>query len=71
MAEGSLVESLVSGRERRALGRASHRGHGGHRGGIEGWMAEGSLVVSLVFGARKTRIGQSIAQRSRRSQRGD
>jgi hypothetical protein len=51
-----------------ASGRASHRGHGGHRGGLR-LEGEGLLVDSMVSG-RETRIGESITQRARRSQRG-
>jgi hypothetical protein len=35
--EGSLVDSLASGREKRASGKASHRGHGGHEGMEAAW----------------------------------
>jgi hypothetical protein len=33
-------------------------------------MAEGLLVESVVLGGKDTHLGESIAQRSRRSQRG-
>jgi hypothetical protein len=59
----------LQGRERPASGKASHRGHGGHRGGIE-VRAESSLVDTAASGARTT-ARVSIAQRSRRSQRGN
>ncbi len=69
MAKGSLVDSLASGRERRTSVKASHRGHGGHRGGLR--LDGGRLFGGqLGFWAGKRRIRESIAQRSRRSQRG-
>ncbi len=102
--EGSLVDSLASGREKRASGKASHRGHGGHRGDggcmeevlwWTAWLLDGKNAHrgkhrtevteategmeaawrrffggQLGFWTGKTRIGESIAQRSRRPQRG-
>ena len=99
------MDTVAAGRETRELGKASHRGHGGHRGGLRlcgkllpvdtvaagresrEWgkhrtevteVTEGGLgLCDEAFGghrgfwARTTRIGESIAQRSRRSQRGD
>ena len=64
----SLVDSLASGREKRASGKASHRGHGGHRG--DGGCMEEVLWWTAWFLGGKTRIRESIAQRSRRPQRG-
>jgi hypothetical protein len=63
--EGSLVDILGSGRGRRASGKASHRGHGGHRGGMR-LEAEGSLVDSLASGRRRRASGESVAQRPQR-----
>jgi hypothetical protein len=65
---GLWATPAASGRETRARGKASHRGHGGHRGG---W-----AVARVFFGrhrrllGEKHALGESIAQRSRRSQRG-
>ena len=50
--------------------RASHRGHGGHRGEFGGRWCERALGGRRRFWAGNTRFGESIAQRSRRSQRG-
>ena len=49
--------------------RASHRGHGGHKGG---WRLGGEtrLVDGLASGRERHALGKSIAQRARRSQRG-
>ena len=63
------------GREWRESGRASHRGHRGHRGEREvtgiGLVGGGLLWDAGAFWARIARIGESIAQRSHRSQRGE
>ena len=61
---------MASGRESGATGKASHRGHGGHRGGIGVGGQEFDRRQHGVW-ARIRRNGESIAQRSRRSQRGD
>jgi hypothetical protein len=58
------------GEKTRDLGRASHRGHGGHRGGTGVFGREDS-EGAVAYGREKREFGESIAQRSRRSQRGE
>jgi hypothetical protein len=86
LGERLSVDRVASGREtsawrgfgwtgwllggKRALGKASHRGHGGHRGELELW-ARKALGGQAGFWAGNERIGEGIAQRSRRSQRGN
>jgi hypothetical protein len=55
-------------RETGEMGRASHRGHGGHRGGWDWWGKR--FGGHRGFRCEKQRNRESIAQRSRRSQRG-
>ena len=107
VARNSIGDNMVFGRESGATGKASHRGHGGHRGGIGvggqefdrrqpwrlgenraqrgkhrtevtevteggfGLVARNSIGDNHGVWARIGRNGESIAQRSRRSQRGD
>jgi hypothetical protein len=52
-----LVDGMASGRERRASGKASHRGHGGHRGGFE-VRRPNAFGGQHGFWAGKTRIGE-------------
>ena len=52
------MDSLASGWERHASGRASHRGHGGHRGGIEAGLRK-ALWWTACFWAGKTLIGRA------------
>jgi hypothetical protein len=52
------------------MGKGSHRGHGGHRGGDGDW-GENPSVNGGNSWAGITPMGESIAQRSRRSQRWD
>ncbi len=60
--------TLVSFVREHAKGEASHRGHGGHRGRVGWWTnALGSTSLAQV---REHAQGESIAQRSRRPQRG-
>ena len=60
---------MVFGRESGTTGKASHRGHGGHRGGI--WVGGEEFDRRQSWRlARIGRNGESIAQRSQRSQRG-
>ncbi len=47
------MDSLVSGRERHASGRASHRGHGGHRGGLRLAAGSGRLLVDSLASGRE------------------
>jgi hypothetical protein len=56
-----LVDSMASGRERPDSGKASHRGHGGHRGGLE---LEGARLLGeqIGFWAGKTRTGESLTE---------
>ncbi len=65
---------LLRGRERQRLGergKASHRGHGGHRGGLALDRGRLSGTAWLLRGKDAPRgKGESIAQRSRRPQRG-
>jgi hypothetical protein len=61
------VTRWLSVREVRASEKASHRGHGGHRGELERGSGLGDMVASS---ARSARFGESIAQRSQRPQRG-
>src|ERR1700760_4743943 len=64
--EASATPWLM-GEKRANLGKASHRGHGGHRGGGLSGRGFGDAMADK----RETReFGESIAQRSRRSQRG-
>src|ERR1700761_9474572 len=49
--------------------KASHRGHGGHRGGI-GLVDERGWWTSVADGRETRESGESIAQRSQRPQRG-
>jgi hypothetical protein len=51
-------------------GKASHRGHGGHRGGI-GVVDERAWWTSVADGRETRESGESIAQRSQRPQRGE
>jgi hypothetical protein len=69
MVKGSLMDSSVFGREKPASERASHRGHGGHRGGLR---LDGERLFNgqLGFWARKPK-SESIAQRSWRSYGGE
>jgi hypothetical protein len=60
------VTTMASGRESGATGKASHRGHGGHRGGIGvgGQEFDHSIGDNHGVWARIGRNGESIAQRS-------
>ena len=49
VAKRAWVDGLASGRERHALGKASHRGHGGHRGG---WRLGGETRLAGRLGFR-------------------
>jgi hypothetical protein len=49
------------------LGRASHRGHGGHRGGTGVFGREDS-EGAVADGREKREFGESIAQRSQRGE---
>jgi hypothetical protein len=64
------VDRVASGRETRALVKASHRGHGGRKGGPMLWTRK-ALGGQGGFWPGNERIGEGIAERSRRSQRGD
>jgi hypothetical protein len=52
------------------ISRASHRGHEGHRGGIGRGRDFYPLPGISLAWLRESREGESIAQRSRRTQRG-
>ncbi len=59
------VAAWAFGREIRCNRKASHRGHGGHRGGF-GVGGQNSIGGSVGVWARNQVQGESIAQRSRR-----
>jgi hypothetical protein len=52
------VERVASGRETRALVKASHRGHGGHRGGNRRRGREGLWVDRVAFGRETCALGR-------------
>ena len=70
MARNSIGDNHGVWGESGVTRKASHRGHGGHRGGIWVGGQEFDRRQSWRLG-RIGRNGESIAQRSRRSQRGD
>src|SRR5271154_4811836 len=53
-----LVDSIASGRERPASGKASHRGHGGHRGGILRLDGATLLVTDWFLGGKDPHRGE-------------
>jgi hypothetical protein len=52
------VDSLVSGQERHASGRASHRGHGGHRGGLRVARRKALWWTAWLLGGKDTHRGE-------------
>jgi hypothetical protein len=71
MVRPPCVNTVVSGRETSAMGKASHRGHRGHGGGMEVWMVGPPCREHRGIRARNKRNGESIAQRPQRSRRGN
>jgi hypothetical protein len=58
MGEPKLVDIAAAGRELHELGKALHRGHGGHRGGL-GLIGEPKLVDTAAAGRELHELGKA------------
>ena len=58
--EPKLVDTAAAGRELHQLGKASHRGHGGHREGIEvGEISTLGLGTAWLAGGERRERGEA------------
>jgi hypothetical protein len=58
VAGNSIGDNMAAGRESGATGKASHRGHRGHRGGL-GLVARNSIGDNMVFGRESGATGKA------------